>query len=396
MNRTQTSSLLLEQHPKIVLRGREGLRIQTLMPAVLGDRPLTPPSLACVGFPAQDFSLYKRKGPGREGGRAVQPQLPPRGARLQALGRLLGAPRRRRGRTRVPGRGKVESSQASCSGHSGYLPRPECPGLAPRSSSALPQRPSPRCILKASQLRGAASCPGTPSRRPGGARCRSRPAARQSPRRALPRGRRRPLSTVAGLSAAAVAVCLRGGPGGLGVGKARETQPWSWKGLREAICSNSARGEAGRRHRAQLRLLPERWPRRRRSRAGAAAPPPPTDVTENRGLPSRAPPPGPASQLSERERGRRGPELRLRVSQEAGRRQISHRPTSTSWETPGGTPPCLGQGCTRSYPEPGHPSSREERGSRTYPAARVSLSYETFSLLCHRPCRPLGNAGLGV
>lgn len=84
MNRSQPSSLLLEQHPAIVLRGREGLRIQTRMPAVLGDRPLAPASLACVGFPARDFSLHRRKGPGREGGRAVQPQLPCReqGSRL--------------------------------------------------------------------------------------------------------------------------------------------------------------------------------------------------------------------------------------------------------------------------------------------------------------------------
>lgn len=67
----------------------------------------------------------------------------------------------------MPGRGKVESSQASCSGYSGYLPRPECPGLAPGSSSALPQRPSPRRIPKASQLLGSASCLGKPSRRPG-------------------------------------------------------------------------------------------------------------------------------------------------------------------------------------------------------------------------------------
>ena len=33
-----------------------------------------------------------------------------------------------------------------------------------------------------------------------------------------------------GLSATTVAVCLRGGPGGLGVGKAWYSQPWSWKG----------------------------------------------------------------------------------------------------------------------------------------------------------------------
>lgn len=85
---------------------------------------------------------------------------------------------------------------------------------------------------------------GSPKGNLGGALCLSRTAARQSPRRALPRGRRQPLSTATGLSATAVAVCLRGGPGGLGVGKAWEPQPWSWKGPQQP--SAPAPGHAGR------------------------------------------------------------------------------------------------------------------------------------------------------
>lgn len=41
-----------------------------------------------------------------------------------------------------------------------------------------------------------------------------------------------------------MAVCLRGGPGGLGVGKAWEPEPWSWKGPRRP--SALAPGHAGR------------------------------------------------------------------------------------------------------------------------------------------------------
>lgn len=172
------------------------------------------------------------------------------------------------------------------------------------------------------------------------------PAARQrqSPRRALPRGRRRPLSTVLGLSAAAVAVCLRGGPGGLGVGKARETQPWSWKGLREAICCSSVRGRGRPDAEGAAATAPECGPR-----------PVPTGLpgvgrgtasAQRTGLPSWALPPslvglppslvGPPPRCHRRS-GSRGPG-------EAGGRRPLPAPQSASSEPRGGTASPLGPG----------------------------------------------------
>lgn len=62
-----------------------------------------------------------------------------------------------------------------------------------------------------------------------------------------------------------MAVCLRGGPGGLGVGRAWDSQPWSWKGPQQpsapapaAPGDSEAQGGKGRLKtpRAQLRLVP--------------------------------------------------------------------------------------------------------------------------------------------
>lgn len=277
-----------------------------------------------------------------------------------------------------------------------------CPGLSARGWRPGAPRRCHSALLPGASRRPASSWAllpawGSPQGGLAGARCRSRPAARQSPRRALPRGRRRPLSTVPGLSAAAVAVCLRGGPGGLGVGKARETQPWSWKGLREAICSSSAWGEAGQRHQGTAATAP-----------GVLAPADgapglgsqdllrPRTVERTRGCPRGPLLLGPPLSCQRWSGGAAAPNYTpyFPGGREAADLSLPHihllgnprRHRLPAWARAalGAT---LGQGTLT----PGRSGA-----PRTDPAAGVSCSMRLFLffLLCHKPCRPLGNAGL--
>lgn len=76
----------------------------------------------------------------------------------------------------MPSRGKVEPSQASfCSGYARCLPRSKCKGLATWEFPALPQYPSPGCILNDRPAHGLCFLPGEALKAAWtGALCRSR------------------------------------------------------------------------------------------------------------------------------------------------------------------------------------------------------------------------------
>lgn len=281
---------------------------------------------------------------GREGGRAVQPQLPSgeQGSRLlEGCWGLLGG----------EGEGRVCQAEARWS-----LRRPPalatpviCPGLSAGGWRPGAPRRCHRARLPGASRRPASSwalLPAWGSPQGGLARAVPLPTGREAKSVPGPSTRTQEASVNSSWL-----ICRRRGclPSG------RPRRAGGWEGPRDAalelegpsrghLLRLSVGGRPARDTRAQLRRLPECWLLPTALRAWVAGPPPPTDGRENRGLPSWAPPPGPASQLSEMERGRRGPELRSEFSQEAGRQQISHCPTSTSWETPGGTASLLGPG----------------------------------------------------
>lgn len=169
-----TPSLLPQQHPNIVLKGRQGLRTQSCqLPLEKAPFPSpAPPSPRWVSLP-MTFPCITKKGPGRVAGCLAPTSL--WGAQLRALRRLFEAPRARK-RMCVPGRSKVEPSQASsCSGYSRCLPGTECKGLATRELPVLSHYPSPRCILNGQPAHGLCFLPGEALKAAwAGARCRSR------------------------------------------------------------------------------------------------------------------------------------------------------------------------------------------------------------------------------
>lgn len=258
----------------------------------------------------------------------------------------------------MPGRGKVvfPASGSGCSG--------SCPGLTARGWRPRAPKLCHRALLPGASLRPAArglcSCPGKPEGSLAGAPCRSH----------RPRGKVRagPFHADAGgLCQQPPLICRRRGclpsgrPGGWGLG-GPETQPWSWKGLGEAICCRSVRA-----------ARPGRG--RRPGARGAAGTPPSAGGRCPRG--SRA---GAAGRLRPRPLERTGlpPWARLSaVTDGAGSRGPRRReggdlsrPHSPPPRNPGGTASRWGRGCTR-----------EGLPAPTYPAAGVIYSEILFGFL---------------
>lgn len=213
-----------------------------------------------------------------------------------------------------------------------------------------------------------------------------------------------------GLSATTVAVCLRGGPGGLGVGKAWYSQPWSWKGPpRPSAPAPAAPGDgeaqSGRGRpktpRAQLRLgpgvlTPAGLPTCKQS--WAAGPPPPLARRVKPGAALVAPclqrPPLSSQRF---ERGERWAHSYCSGFSGVGREESSHRPSSPPQKSSGGTASFQGTGLHQKCQGSGVPLRRRE-GLPT-PSAWCRggfLLYDTFSFsfLFHKPRLPEDNVSL--
>lgn len=149
MNKSQTTSLLLEQHPQNCFKRQT--RPKNVMPAALGDRPPTP-LLACMVFLPGDSSLYRRKGSRKEAGCPVPTTL--RGSPAPGSGHSVRLLERK-------GEGCTSLTKTSCYSH--FPPRPELKGAGElRVEECCRSTLLPGASFTVSQPMGSASCLGKP------------------------------------------------------------------------------------------------------------------------------------------------------------------------------------------------------------------------------------------
>ena len=151
MNRSQIPSL--QQHPKTVLRGRQGLRGQSCW-LLLGIGPQLLSRSVWVSLPVT-FPSSRRKAPGRRQAAQSQDSTLP-GAQLQALGRLCGAPRSCGKMCQAEAKWRL-SGPPLASSYTIIYPCRSVRAWQAGSSRALLQDPSPGASFTVSQPMASAS-----------------------------------------------------------------------------------------------------------------------------------------------------------------------------------------------------------------------------------------------